>query len=90
VDITGKITGIKYLPLLGDDLSTVKINEFEINDAPAAFLLQDQSRVFAISKWVSPKRTRSYPYERVYNTLRFDKKITVIPLIKEEIGRAHV
>jgi hypothetical protein len=39
---------------------------------------------FAISKWVSPKRTRSYPYERVYNTLLIAKKVTIIPIIKDE------
>ena len=33
---------------------------------------------------MSPKRTRSYPYERVYNSLRISKKITVIPVIKDE------
>ncbi len=37
------------------------------------------------SWWVSPKRTRSYPYSRVYNTLGFGgKKITVIPIYKDE------
>jgi hypothetical protein len=38
----------------------------------------------AISKWVSPKRTRSYPFARVYNTLNSTKKVTVIPVIKDE------
>jgi hypothetical protein len=33
---------------------------------------------------VSPKRTRSYPYERVYNTLNSSKKITIIPIVKDE------
>jgi hypothetical protein len=46
--------------------------------------LKDDRTSFAISKWVSPKRTRSYPYERVYNTLNVSKKITVIPIIKDE------
>ena len=39
----------------------------------------------AFSKWVSPKRTRSYPFARIYNTYHFNtKKVTVIPIIKDE------
>jgi hypothetical protein len=38
-----------------------------------------------LSWWVSPKRTRSYPYARVYDTLSFEgKKVTIIPLLKDE------
>jgi hypothetical protein len=47
-------------------------------------LLTDDTHVFAVSKWVSPKRTRSYPFERVFNTLNVSKKITVIPIVKDE------
>ncbi|MCC7429884.1 hypothetical protein IT568_03480 [bacterium] len=38
----------------------------------------------ACSKWVSPKRTRSYPFARVYDTLGSAKKITIIPILKDE------
>jgi len=39
--------------------------------------------VFA--KWVSPKRTRSYPFARLYNIYGFNSnKITIIPIIKDE------
>ena len=39
----------------------------------------------AVSRWISPKRTRSYPYERVYDTLAFaGKKVTIIPVVKDE------
>ncbi len=47
-------------------------------------LLADNNHTFAVSKWISPKRTRSYPFERVFNTLRVSKKITVIPIVKDE------
>src|SRR5260370_39889332 len=41
--------------------------------------------VLAVSWWVSPKRTRSYPYARVYDTLSFNgKKVTIIPIFKNE------
>jgi hypothetical protein len=34
---------------------------------------------------VSPKRTRSYPYARIYDTLSFSgRKVTIIPIIKDE------
>ncbi|MDR0304342.1 MAG: hypothetical protein LBH98_06195 [Chitinispirillales bacterium] len=67
MEITGKITGIKYKALLSEDLQTVEINKFDINKVPSYCLLQDGKTSFAVSKWVSPKRTRSYPYERSFN-----------------------
>lgn len=84
MNIKGKITGIKYKVILSDDLKDVDIKKFDINDAPSAFILKDNKHTFAISKWVSPKRTRSYPFERVFNTLHISKKITVIPIVKDE------
>jgi len=38
----------------------------------------------AYSKWVSPKRTRSYPFARLYDILNAPKRITVIPVLKDE------
>jgi hypothetical protein len=84
MNIKGKITGIKYKVVLSDDLKEIDIKKFDINDTPSACLLKDNKHRFAISKWVSPKRTRSYPFERVFNTLHISKKITVIPIVKDE------
>ncbi|MDR1182646.1 MAG: hypothetical protein LBL13_11770 [Bacteroidales bacterium] len=84
MDITGKITGIKYKVFLSEELQIIGIDKFNINKASSFCLLKDGLHSYAISKWVSPKRTRSYPYERVYNTLNTSKKITVIPVIKDE------
>ena len=84
MDIIGKITGIKYQVLFTEDLKEVKVNNFDINQMPSCCLLTSNNHTFAISKWVSPKRTRSYPFERVYNTLNISKKITVIPIVKDE------
>jgi hypothetical protein len=51
----------------------------------AAFLLNVHGNSIAVSTWVSPKRTRSYPYARVYNTLSHSgKKVTIIPFVKDE------
>lgn len=84
MNIIGKITGIKYKILLKEDLNEIAIHNFDINKIPSACLLNDNKHIFAISKWVSPKRTRSYPFERVSNTLHISKKVTVIPIVKDE------
>jgi hypothetical protein len=84
MNIEGKITGIKYAIKLQNNLSIIDRNAFDINKCPTACLISDGKSTFAVSKWVSPKRTRSYPYERVYNTLNISKKITVIPIVKDE------
>ena len=69
MNIKAKITGIKYLPMLVEELDEIDIKDFCVNEAPSSFALVDKRTKLAVSKWVSPKRTRSYPYERVYNTL---------------------
>jgi hypothetical protein len=84
MELNATIEKIEYETLLVEDLQVFDLNNFDINDAPTACLLKIARTTFAISKWVSPKRTRSYPYERVYNTLGMSKKITVIPIVKDE------
>jgi hypothetical protein len=84
MEIEGKIIGIKYEVFLKDELQAYELLNFDINTAPSYCIVKNGTTSFTISKWVSPKRTRSYPYERVYNTLSFTKKITVIPIIKDE------
>ncbi len=84
MNILGKITGIKYKISSAESLKEVDIISFDINEIPTSCLLKDNKYNFAISKWVSPKRTRSYPFERVYNTLSNSKRITVIPIVKDE------
>jgi hypothetical protein len=85
--IHATIEKIEYDALLVETLPSFDLSHFNINDAPTACLVNDHNSVFAISKWVSPKRTRSYPYERIYNTLGISKKVTVIPIVKDE-GKA--
>jgi len=84
MNISAKITGIKYNVNCTDDLTEVSFKDFNINSAPSCFLLSDKQYNYGISKWVSPKRTRSYPFERVYNSLNVPKRITIIPIIKDE------
>jgi hypothetical protein len=88
MDITGKIIkGINYSPLLCRKLNCYDLNELETalsNDA-TFFLNTDEQNKIAVSWWVSAKRTRSYPYARVYDSYGFSgKKVTIIPIMKDE------
>lgn len=87
MNIFASITGIKYTPLLCTDLEDFGLNDFDKALATkAVFALNiDKENRFVFSWWVSPKRTRSYPYARVYNSLGFGgKRVTVIPVMKDE------
>ena len=84
MNIFAEIEGIEYEIKLPNDLREIDFKDFDINTIPAYCLIKGEKYNFAISKWVSPKRTRSYPFERVYNTLSISKKFTVIPIIKDE------
>jgi len=84
--IDAKIENLKYDPCLCQQLKTVSINEFLSGVAfnNAAFTLSYNQNIFAISHWVSPKRTRSYPYARVYDTMNANTRVTIIPFLKDE------
>ena len=85
--ITANIAAIKYKPLLFKGLKLFDYDQLEEGISQnASFLLRTKAQgSIAVSWWVSPKRTRSYPYARVYDTLGFSgKKVTIIPVIKDE------
>jgi hypothetical protein len=85
MEITAEIiAGIKYNQHLKCNLTIVNVENFEVNSAKSSCIISDGQNRLAASKWVSPKRTRSYPYERVYNTFSVSKRITVIPVVKDE------
>lgn len=87
MDILAKITGITYKPFLCRELNSYDIkNLTDVFDKDASFILNfDKDVQIAVSWWVSAKRTRSYPYSRVYDTLGFQgKKVTIIPIFKDE------
>ena len=87
MDIFARITGVKYTPLLCSKLKSLSHKDFDATlSEKATFILQiDPTKQIALSSWVSPKRTRSYPYSRVYDTLSFSgKKATIIPILKDE------
>ena len=86
-NISAKIKGIKYTPLLCRQLNTFNFIELDkalSNDATFILKIDDKNQI-ALSWWVSAKRTRSYPYARVYDSLSFaGKKVTIIPIVKDE------
>lgn len=72
-----------------------KLDTYDIEDLDTAlsseastFILRidrENKVAVAVSYWVSAKRTRSYPYTRVYDSLSFTgKKVTIIPIYKDE------
>ena len=87
MNLFAEITGIKYKLCSSSELTEISFDELNVNSMPSSCIIKDNKYNFSISKWVSPKRTRSYPYERVYNTLSNQKRITVIPIIKDEGAR---
>ncbi len=84
MQVSAQITGLQYKIFLADELPIIESSDFDINTCPSCCIFTNNKQTFAISKWISPKRTRSYPYERVYNTLASGKKITIIPVVKDE------
>ena len=86
-NISAKITGIKYTPFLCKKLETFGMEDMQNAIArQGTFILKaNWKKEFALSWWVSAKRTRSYPYARVYDSLSFSgKKVTIIPIVKDE------
>lgn len=85
VEVSAEIERIIYKQFVNDSLREYKLENFDINKSPGAFILSGEKEKIAVSRWISPKRTRSYPYERVYDTLAFSgKKIAIIPVVKDE------
>lgn len=83
----GFIRDINYTPNLTPQLKAYSLEQFNINSSGSfgIITLGSLENNIAFSKWVSPKRTRSYPFARIYNIYHLNtKKITVIPIIKDE------
>ena len=77
---------IEYKTKIKNNLSTCSLKELVHNDlnVKASFILKTTKDEYAFSQWVSPKRTRSFPYSRVYDTLAKKNRITLIPFCKDE------
>jgi hypothetical protein len=84
LNFDGFIKDVQYRAFLAEDLPRYNFEGFDINKAATSGRIILPDGDFAFSKWVSPKRTRSYPFERLYNTYNSPMRLTVIPIIKDE------
>ncbi len=87
MEIYGKIEGISYRPFLTTVLNQYNMDQLDyaLSEIGSFIIEINKDNRIAISRWVSSKRTRSYPYSRVYDTLGFSgKRVTIIPVIKDE------
>ncbi|MEW6284906.1 MAG: hypothetical protein AB1509_01645 [Chloroflexota bacterium] len=80
----GFIRDLHYQAHLADRLVSYNPLEFDINNVKSYGLLNFARGQVAYSKWTSPKRTRTYPFARLYNTYNESKILTVIPVMKDE------
>lgn len=84
IELNGIIRNVRYTPQLSAALREYDFNTFDINAARGQGIVKLGANVMGYSKWVSPKRTRSYPYARIYDTYALGKRVTIIPVIKDE------
>lgn len=88
IHLTGVIRNVSYTPRFrSGELTKYSLSNFDINQARSYGLIQpddNDKSIMGYSKWVSPKRTRTYPLARLYNVYHTPKKITIIPVIKDE------
>ncbi len=86
MNISAQIKGLSYKPLLCAERRDYAFKDLEEALKNSVFNLNaGKDHKIAVSRWVSPKRTRSYPYARVYDTLSFSgRRITIIPIVKDE------
>jgi hypothetical protein len=84
--IHATIENIIYKPTLCSPLETFSVKEFLSGEAftRGSFLLDFHGNELAVSYWTSSKRTRTYPYARVYDTMNKHKRVTIIPFVKDE------
>ena len=87
--IKAKIENLNYRAgntMKNTKLKEYKLESFDINEATASGIVEvDKKNKIAYSKWVTPKRTRSYPFARIYDTYSFGgKRITISPVIKDK------
>lgn len=87
IELRGSISHIDYTPTFYSS-NLKKFNSIEQGLSKGSFVLEySNTDQYSVSRWVSPKRTRSYPYARVYDTFSAGagiKKVTIIPIIKDE------
>ncbi len=86
--LTGFVPDVKYTTFMHKEkLNIYDFDDFNINTAQKSGLINlgIPGDFIAYSKWITPKRTRTYPYRGIYNTFSSNaKRIAIIPIIKDE------
>ena len=84
--ITAQLKEIEYTPKLSTSLEIFDIKDLvcEQLSTKSSFILALDKEEYAISQWLTPKRTRSFPFARVYDTLCRKTRVTLIPFCKDE------
>lgn len=86
--LEGFIRDVRYLPHLTPAPHPITpLDGFDVNQAKATGLvnLGSPGNHLAYARWVSPKRTRSYPFARLYDIFHYNnRKVAIIPIIKDE------
>lgn len=77
--------GLTYTQVIKEKITFVDFSVLDVNKH-VKVITEVEGESMAVCRWVSPKRTRSYPYARVYDILSQDssKKVAIIPLVKDE------
>ena len=88
LEFTGFIRNLSYSPkfLINKVLEEYTLSDFNSNEcASNGKIIIGRDDFLLYSKWVTPKRTRSYPFARLYDIFNSNSKIiTIIPIIKDE------
>ena len=92
--LKGLIKGVKYNPYLNQEkLTEYDLAQFDVNAAKAYGLvnIDTSGNNLAFSKWVTPKRTRTYPFPRIYNIYGLStKRVTINTFAKKMAGFMNV
>ncbi len=85
-EFEGIIRNVRYTTCLRSKLVAYPFEQFDPNlKAGSALVSMDtDGSTLGFSKWKSPKRTRTYPFARIYSTYHLPKRVTLIPVIKDE------
>jgi len=70
-NIVAELKKIEYITNLSNSLKVFELDDFLTGklSSKGSFILKIGGEEYAFSQWVSPKRTRTFPFARVYNTL---------------------
>lgn len=82
LNFTGFIKNLSYRTYLNDNLKENNINNFDINRASGYGIINSPTTELAYSKWVFPKRTRSYPFARISYIIQESKNTSTSSLPK--------